>query len=219
MSSTSSPSLVFMHTSPSHIATFNHLRDELAPAWNIGHVVREDLLCAVRKAGQVTTAVEIKLGEALHKIASAGAKRIVCTCSTLGGVAERTQIEGAKVMRIDRPMVREAAAIGGRIAVCAVLSETVGPTMSLVDEEVTRIGHAADVQSHIFDGAWEDFRAGRQQDYYEGIAARLRAVARDADVVVLAQASMAPAADLCTDLNVPILSSPVTGFVAAVSHS
>jgi Asp/Glu/hydantoin racemase len=217
MSSTSGPSLVFMHTSPSHIATFDRLRDQLAPARTIGHVVREDLLCAVRKAGQVTTAVEIKLGEALTKIAEAGAKRIVCTCSTLGGVAERAHIEGAKVLRIDRPMVRQAVAIGGRVAVCAVLAETVGPTLALVDEEVTRIGHAADVQSHIFDGAWEDFRAGRQQDYYEGIAARLRAVARDADVVVLAQASMAPAADLCRDLDVPILSSPETGFVAALT--
>jgi len=217
MSSTSSPSLVFMHTSPSHIATFDHLRDRLAPARNIGHVVREDLLCAVRKAGQVTTAVEIKLDEALHKIAEAGGKRIVCTCSTLGGVAERTQIDGAKILRIDRPMVRQAASIGGQVAVCAVLAETVGPTLALVDEEMTRGGRTADIRSHVFDGAWDDFRAGRQQDYYQGIADRLRTVAEDADVIVLAQASMAPAADLCCDIDVPILSSPVTGFVAALT--
>ncbi len=217
MPSTSDPSLVFMHTSPSHIATFNQLRDQIAPGRAIGHVVREDLLCAVRKAGQVTTAVEIKLGEALQKIAAAGGRRIVCTCSTLGGVAERVPIEGARVMRIDRPMVREAVAIGGRIAVCAVLSETVGPTLALVDEEMARAGRPSEVRSYVFEGAWEDFRAGRQQDYYQGIADRLREVACDADVIVLAQASMAPAADLCVDLEVPILSSPMTGFVAALT--
>jgi len=64
---------------------------------------------------------------------------------------------------------------------------------------------------------WDDFRDGRLRDYHGGIAARLRDVAMTADVVVLAQASMAPAADLCRDIGVPILSSPVTGFQAAIA--
>ncbi len=217
MFSTRSASLMFFHTSPAHIATFNALRDALAPTLKIGHIVREDLLCAVRKAGQVTSAIEIRLGEALNKAAEAGATRIVCTCSSLGGVAEAADVKEAEVMRIDRPMVRQAAQIGGRIAVCAVLAETLGPTLSLVDEEVAASGRASDVHSHVFEGVWEGFVGGRRLDYYAGIAARLRDVAIDADVIVLAQASMAPAKNLCTDISVPVLSSPQTGFLAAIS--
>ncbi len=36
------------------------------------------------------------------------------------------------------------------------------------------------------------------------------------DVIVLAQASMAPAAQLCSDLSVPVLSSPRLGAEAAI---
>ncbi len=217
MSSTRTASLMFFHTSPAHIATFNALRDALAPSMDIGHIVREDLLCAVRKAGQVTTAIEIRLAEALNKAADEGATRIMCTCSSLGGVAEAADVAGADVMRIDRPMVRQAARIGGRIAVCAVLAETLGPTLSLVDEEVAASGRASDVRPHVFEGVWDDFVGGRRGNYYEGIAARLRDVAVDADVIVLAQASMAPAAELCADIPVSILSSPQLGFLAAIA--
>lgn len=216
-SNTSGASLVFMHTSSAHIATFNGLRDQIVPGMRIGHIVREDLLCAVRKAGAVTVAVELKLEEALSEAAKAGAERIVCTCSTLGGVAESADVADANVMRIDRPMAREAAWIGGRVAVCAALPETLGPTLSLVEEEIEKTGRFSTVQARVFDGVWDDFRDGRLRDYHGGIAARLRDVAMTADVVVLAQASMAPAADLCGDIGVPILSSPVTGFQAAIA--
>jgi len=211
-------SLVFMHTSPAHIATFDGLRDQIAPGMRIGHVVREDLLCAVRRAGAVTVAVELKLEEALNDATQAGAERIVCTCSTLGGVAETADVPGADVMRIDRPMAREAAWIGGRVAVCAALPETLGPTLSLVEEEIGKTGRFSTVHARVFDGVWDDFRDGRLQDYHGGIAARLRDVALTADVIVLAQASMAPAAELCGDIGVPILSSPLTGFQAAIAE-
>lgn len=216
MTSTSRPEIVFLHTSPAHIAIFNALRDELAPGLSIGHVVREDLLCAVRKAGAVTVAVELKLAEALNDIARGGARRVICTCSTLGGVAEAADVPGAEVMRIDRPMVREAVRIGGRIAICAALPETLAPTLALVEEEVARSDRVASVTPHVFDGVWSDFSAGRLDDYYAGIAARLRDVAEDADVIVLAQASMASAAELCPDIGIPVLSSPRMGFLAAI---
>ena len=213
----SRPSLVFLHTSPAHIASFNRLRDQIAPGMPVGHIVREDLLCAVRKAGAVTVAVELKLEEALNAAARAGATRIVCTCSTLGGVAEAAHVPGADVMRIDRPMAEQAAWIGGRVAVVAALPETLGPTLSLVEEAISETGRFSTVQARVLDGVWDDFREGRLRDYHEGIAARLRDVAMTADVVVLAQASMAPAAEICGDIGVPILSSPVTGFKAAIS--
>ncbi|MEQ9519118.1 MAG: aspartate/glutamate racemase family protein [Parvibaculum sp.] len=215
MISTPGPELVFLHTSPAHIATFDALRDELAPDIRMGHVVREDLLAAVRKAGKVTTAVEFELVDAMNIAARMGVTRIMCTCSTLGGVAEAADVPGVKVMRIDRPMVREAARIGGRIAVCAALSETLDPTLALVQEELSRSGVSAAVSPHLFDGVWDAFTSGKVRDYYQGIANRLRDVAADADVVVLAQASMAPAADLVGAIGVPVLSSPRLGFMAA----
>jgi len=52
------------------------------------------------------------------------------------------------------------------------------------------------------------FEAGDQVGYVECIARTARAAATTADVVILAQASMAPAEALLTDLPTPVFSSP-----------
>jgi hypothetical protein len=64
------------------------------------------------------------------------------------------------------------------------------------------------------DGAWALFDSGDREGYLATIADVIAATT-DADVIVLAQASMADAADLTT-VDVPVLSSPRLGFRAAV---
>ena len=51
--------------------------------------------------------------------------------------------------------------------------------------------------------------------YHAEIAEGLKRAAEDSDVLVLAQASMAPAAREAGDLGIPVLSSPRSGFEAA----
>ncbi len=46
---------------------------------------------------------------------------IVCTCSTIGGEAERlAAADGIVFVRVDRPMAERAIAIGGRIGMAAL---------------------------------------------------------------------------------------------------
>ena len=40
--------LILLHTADVHIATFNRLRDEIAPAARIEHIVRPDWLARAR---------------------------------------------------------------------------------------------------------------------------------------------------------------------------
>jgi hypothetical protein len=54
--------------------------------------------------------------------------------------------------------------------------------------------------------AWELFEAGDHAGYVDRVARHVQGLADDVDVVVLAQASMAPAADLVGDLSIPVLS-------------
>ncbi len=65
--------------------------------------------------------------------------------------------------------------------------------------------------------AWACFEAGDQDGYIDEIATQLRQVADQGEVIVLAQASMAGAAALCTDLPIPVLSSPSLGVATAVA--
>ena len=208
--------IAFLHTAALHIDTFERLRNEIAPGLRLTHVVREDLLAATEKAGGITSAISLKTQEALLALAEGGARVVVCTCSTLGAEAEQAAGEAEiPVMRIDRPMADRAVREGRVIGICAALRPTLAPTRALIENSAARAGRDVEIREFLFDDVWPAFREGRLDDYHEGIAARLDEAAREVDLLVLAQASMAPAARLAGDLAAPVLSSPRIGFTEA----
>jgi hypothetical protein len=143
-----------------------------------------------------------------------GARAVLCTCSTIGGVAEAAAAgAGVPVLRVDRPMAAEAVAAGPRVVVLAALESTLRPTVALIEEEARRAGRSAEVRTVLVRGAWECFEAGDPAGYVRRVAEAADAVT-GADVIVLAQASMAPAGTL-TATPVPVLSSPRAGLAAA----
>ncbi|MYR46935.1 aspartate/glutamate racemase family protein, partial [Streptomyces sp. SID5910] len=134
-------------------------------------------------------------------------------CSTIGGVAEEAAGgAGVPVLRVDRPMAAAAVAAGRRVVVLAALESTLAPTRALVAEEARRAGRPVEVRTRLVDGAWPCFEAGDTDRYVRLVAAVADAVT-DADAIVLAQASMAPAARL-TSTRVPVLASPRLGLAA-----
>ena len=93
----------------------------------------------------------------------------------------------------------------------ATVRSTLEPTVALIREEAA--GRAVELRTLLVEGAWERFEAGDRDGYLDAVAAAVDAV-READVIVLAQASMADAADRTTTA-VPVLSSPRPGLRAA----
>lgn len=122
-------SLTFLHTSPVHIRTFTLLGKELAPDVPLEHIVDESLLREACDAGGVTPHFEQRVQETLLEAVDQGVAVIVCTCSSVGAIAEMVnqQVTPA-VMRIDRSMAEEAVTKGSRIIVAATLSTTLIPT-------------------------------------------------------------------------------------------
>jgi hypothetical protein len=197
----------FLHTADVHVATFHalvaeHGRQDV-------HLVDPTLLADARAHG-VDAALEARLGDRLRELAERGPDVIVCTCSTLGGYAERVTLP-MPVLRVDRPMAEAAVAIGGRIAVVASVASTLAPTRDLLLE----CAADADVRPAPCLDAWAFFEAGDLEGYRQAVAAHVRSL--DADVIVLAQASLVPAVELLGDLRVPVLSSPRSAVEKAVA--
>ncbi|GGX75956.1 arylsulfatase [Streptomyces anandii] len=209
------PTLALLHTSPLHVPVFDALRDEDHPGLRLRHFVDEGLLSRAREEGPEAVRDEVRA--VLDRAVAEGARAVLCTCSTLGAVAE-TEGAGAgrtaPVLRLDRPMAAEAVALGSRVLVVAALESTLGPTVALVGEEARRAGRPVTVRTLLADGAWARFESGDTAGYVREVAAAVD-TAGHADVVVLAQASMAPAQRLTT-ATVPVLSSPRAGLAAAV---
>jgi hypothetical protein len=193
-----------------HVATFDALVAEVAPSSSVLSTVDESVLELARSAGADDSAVFAGVERSVVDLVARGADVVVCTCSTIGVVAEAVGARrGAAVLRVDRPMAELAVATGRRIAVVAAVESTVGPTLALLDEVARRSGREIGVTVHEIDGAWQLFEAGDQEGYVSRVTDALPAIASSVDVIVLAQASMAAAAD-GADVGVPVLASPRT---------
>ncbi|MGW1618793.1 aspartate/glutamate racemase family protein [Streptomyces sp. NPDC002172] len=204
--------LALLHTSPLHVPVFDALRDEHHPGLELRHSVAPDLLARARREGPEAVAGDV--AAALHQVASSPARAVLCTCSTIGEVAERAAAEvGVPVVRGDRPMAAEAVAAGPRIAVLATVESTLPPTLALLDDEARRADRPIRARAQVVPDAWTRFEAGDIEGCARLVAAAADAVT-DADVIVLAQASMTSAAKFTTTA-VPMLSSPRPGLAAA----
>ncbi|MFF5142797.1 aspartate/glutamate racemase family protein [Streptomyces sp. NPDC013157] len=204
--------LALLHTSPLHVPVFDALRDEHHPGLELRHSVAPDLLARARREGPEAVAGDV--AAALHQAANSPARAVLCTCSTIGEVAERAAADvGVPVIRGDRPMAAAAVAAGPRIAVLATVESTLPPTLALLDDEARRADRPVRARAQVVPDAWTRFEAGDIEGCARLVAAAADAVT-DADVIVLAQASMTSAAKFTTTA-VQMLSSPRPGLAAA----
>ncbi|WP_434599382.1 arylsulfatase [Streptomyces sp. A5-4] len=211
--------LTLLHTSPVHVPVFDALGARHHPGLELRHLVHEDLLAKARSDGPA--AMDSALGAVLTEAVADGATAVLCTCSTIGGAAQaHTARLGVPVLRVDRPMAAAAVAAAPergtvRIAVVVALFSTLAPTTDLIREEAAAAGRRVDIRTVSAEGAWERFEDGDRDGYLDIVARTVDGIT-GADAVVLAQASMADAADR-TGTVLPVLSSPAPGLRAAAA--
>ena len=213
-----SDALAFLHTARSHVQTFERLVREIAPELEVRHLVMEELLADARVVGIGSAELVKRVHEAMREAASEGATVVVCTCSTIGGIAEKTATGGAfSALRIDRAMADRAVRTGRHVLIVAAVESTLEPTMALILSAATQAGVGTRPSVLLVEEAWAHFQAGDTGRYVETLAAAIRGEVGKADVVVLAQASMAPVTPLLADLGIDVLSSPGLGVAHAVA--
>lgn len=207
----------FLHTAESHVETFGALVTDLEPTRVHVHVVRPDLLERARVHGLEDEALDGGILGALRDLVDRDARVIVCTCSTLGGVSERCGSgAGIDVLRVDRPMAELAVRSGSRIGVVVALASTLSPTRAMLYDAAVAAGKEITlIDAPCFD-AWRRFEQGDVAGYHREIAGCVDALDATIEVVVLAQASMAGAANLVESDRL-VLSSPGTAVQAALT--
>jgi Asp/Glu/hydantoin racemase len=209
------PTIGFVHTVLSLPATFAGLAEELSPEAEVFHIVDESLLTVTRKGGSLTSLTRRRVLEHILSAADAGADVVVVTCSSIGpAVAASRAFAPVPVVRIDEAMADEAVRRGPRIGVLATLRTTLEPTAELVEQRAAAAGTPVTVVPRLCDGAFEALAAGDRDAHDELVREGMRRLVEDADVVVLAQASMARIADElpAAGQTVPVLSSPRLGM-------
>jgi glutamate racemase len=210
--------LTLLHTAESNIAVFEELRKELAPDLEVRHLVADDILRTAQIGGRTEARLTHRVAD-IYATLGRQFEFVLCTCSTIGAIAEeQSRRYPFPVLRVDRPMAKRAVAQGDRIALLATLPSTIEPTRELLAAEAKVAGRAVQIDEFYCRDAWPLMEAGDATAYANEIARVIDAVAPTHDVVVLAQASMAAAADLRPHCPIPVLSSPRLGFIEAVAQ-
>ena len=207
--------IAFLHTAQVHALTFQRLVDAIDPSMSVRHDVNEALLSDA-VAHEMTDTLSERVNAAMEEASDSGAEVVVCTCSTIGGIAEQSlQDESAQAMRIDRAMANLAVANSERILVIAAVESTLKPTMTLLNESSAKAGKAPHLSLQLVEGAWAQFESGAMEGYYDCIAAYIEREHKGYDCVILAQASMAPVAKRFDGSKTCVLASPELGVKAA----
>ncbi|MGH1550205.1 aspartate/glutamate racemase family protein [Leifsonia poae] len=211
-----------LHTVPALAPTFDALVAAAVAGTSREHVVDAWMLETAIAEG-VTPAVRERVASHLRHLAESGADAILVTCSSIGEAAEEAAADLAvPVIRVDAAMAAEAARLAAdstgapaRIAVLATNTATLGPTTRLIEREAAAQGVRATVTATVVEGAAAARAEGDQATHDRLIADAVRAAATPADgdaaaALVLAQASMAPAAE-SAGVDIPVLTSPAGG--------
>jgi glutamate racemase len=210
-----------LHTVPALAGTFQSAVQRRLPDAHLVHVADPELLATAVREG-VTPAVREQVARHLRYLVDAGAAAVLVTCSSIGeAVEEAARALPVPILRVDAPMAAEAVELAaetgrsagrpGRIAVLATLAATLGPTGRLIERAAAAAGADVRVAAHVVEGAVAARDAGDRATHDRLIRDAVRAA--EADVIVLAQASMAAAA-VDAGATAPVLTSPEGGVGA-----
>lgn len=191
-----------LHTLEANAALF----DEACPAdVTLEHHFREDLLSRAIERGEADEEIIEETAAALRSLSADG---VLLTCTTIAPGAER-----AGAVRVDAALAEaaaKAAGEGGLIDVLITIHTTEPATRAIFERFAATTG--AEIRVRLVEDALAAFQERRLDDYARLIAEA--ADASDAEVVALAQASMAPAAKRTRRA---VMTSPAAGLSAVIN--
>jgi len=199
-----------IHTVGTLVPVFGELAGDLLPGATLTDVVDESLLGDAIAAGVLTPEIEDRLAGHVRSLIDHGVDAVLVTCSSLGAAVDRlARLAPVPLLRVDAAMADAAVRDGTKIGVLATLSTTMAPTVDLIRHRAHDAGADVQVVSYLCDGAFAALKAGEVHRHDELVRAGLRALEPEADLVALAQASMARVL-LADDVEsrVPIMTSP-----------
>jgi Asp/Glu/hydantoin racemase len=203
--------LGLVHTSATLVPVFAQLCKEKLPQVEVFNIADDSLVKGIREAGSLTPTIARRVAGYLESAELAGADYIMVTCSSIGPAVEAgAKLIGVPVLRVDQPMADQAVATGKKIGVVATLSTTLEPTADLILRRAAIAGKKIELTSKLVEGAFEALMSGDAAAHDAKVAAALKELSQQVDVIVLAQASMARVVEtlLAEDKRVPILASP-----------
>ncbi|MDS7906250.1 aspartate/glutamate racemase family protein [Klebsiella pasteurii] len=205
--------IAMLHTSSATLAMMQQLIADIMPEVEVMHLVEESMIKQVMKAGGVTPNIAARIADYVHIAEKADCDIFITACSSIGTAVEQCQfLTPLQLARIDSAMVKEAIEKGERIAVLATVATTLKPTLDYVQRKIQESGKPRAVTPILMEEAFHALLAGEMDTHDRIVADGLKTAFSQADVVILAQASMARVLQQLPTPPVPVLTSPESGI-------
>jgi Asp/Glu/hydantoin racemase len=184
--------LAIIHTTVATVEPLKALTAEMLRGSELVNFVDDSILPQLAKNGGDLSDVEERMVHYARFAEDVGADIILEACSSVGelvpGMREAVSIP---VVRIDEAMAEEAVQRGTSVGVAATLATTLQPTIRLLREKAEMSGRQVDVKPLLIEGAYQKLIAGDREGHDDLLVEKLQELARQTQVIVLAQASMA----------------------------
>lgn len=189
--------------------------DRLWPEAEVVHLLDESLSRDLERIGHLTPGINAQVTRLAAFAHRGGAHAILYSCSAFGPAIEAVQARlPVPVLKPNQAMLDEALATGGRIQVLSTYKPS-GPAMQV---ELETLAAKIDVEVAIDEsyvaGALDALHAG-DAEAHDSLIAETAADCPQADVILLAQFSMARARDAVSRrVDAKVLSSPESAVQA-----
>ena len=188
-------SIAFIHTVALLVERFRpRFRAEL-PQQRCFHMLDESVLQDLLREGP-SPAITRRIVTLATLAADAGADLIVFTCSsTSPAIDVARKLVSVPIVKIDDAMYADAARSDGRVGLLCTTRSTLEPSRSLLAEHVAASGARVEAEPVLVAGAFDALCAGNREEHDALVTEAALALARRADRLVLAQASLAHLAE------------------------
>jgi len=184
--------LAIIHTTPVTIEPLKELAAKMIGDCEIINLVDDSILPQLSKNdGNIQEIAQ--RWESYAKVAEQlGADCILNACSSIGELVSSTQPKvSIPIVRIDEAMAEFAIDLATKIGVAATLETTLKPTLELLKQKALEKNKQVEFQPMLVASAYQKLISNDKEGHDLDLSIALRVLAKEVDLVVLAQASMA----------------------------
>ncbi|MDF2614192.1 MAG: Asp/Glu/hydantoin racemase [Clostridia bacterium] len=205
--------IALLHTvKPVHEVLPSKLQEHIKEL-EIINVIDDFLIKSIVSNGGITSKELKILYRLISSLESYEPDYIVSTCSSLSDAMDRLMpFFEIPLLKIDTPMLQKALALGENITILATAPTTIGPTINQLTQLRKVSNLSVNLSSICVPEAGKHLFGGDIPGFINMMIMEAKKV-KQKDVIVLAQASMAPAKQSLEEtFGIPVLESP-TEFI------
>ena len=205
--------LGLIYTAPAIVEPVTKIVSDTMPGVQKFNIVDDRIILVIVSEG-LSPKVHRIVANYVRGAEDEGADAVLVTCSSISPCVETARrLVSIPVMKMDDPMTDLAVEHGSSIAVIATASATLGPTAQLLQDKAKARGKNVNVSMELCKGAFEALHNKDVQTHDRLVMDAIRRNAQTADVIVLAQASMARIVpQLGNQVKIPVLTSLKSGI-------